>query len=73
MLCESLPRKENGCRRAILTRWSTFSHTMIIARGEFIFTLEDVCVLLELSYLGRHDICSLELSKEEEKMHSFFL
>ncbi|XWS44805.1 hypothetical protein CRYUN_Cryun15aG0079900 [Craigia yunnanensis] len=45
---------------------------MIIAWGEFTFTLEDVRVLLELPYLGRHDICSLELSEDEEKVHNFF-
>ena len=45
---------------------------MIIVWGEFTFTLEDVRVLLELPYLGRHDIYSLELSKEEEKVRSFF-
>ena len=38
--------------RAILARWSTSSHTMIIAWGEFAFTLEDVCVLLELPCYG---------------------
>ena len=39
---------------------------MIFAWGEFTFTLEDVRVRLELPCLGRHDICSLDLSKEEE-------
>ena len=49
-----------------------FSHTMITTLGEFIFTLKDVHVLLELSYLGQHDICSFKLFEEEEQVHSFF-
>ena len=58
--------------RAILARWSTFSHTMITAWGEFTFTLEDVCVLLEFPCFGKYDICSIELSEDEKKMVSFF-
>ncbi|EOX92907.1 Uncharacterized protein TCM_001766 [Theobroma cacao] len=45
--------------RAILARWSTFSHTMITAWGEFTFTLEDVCVLLELPCIGKDDFHSI--------------
>ncbi|OMO93094.1 hypothetical protein CCACVL1_06638 [Corchorus capsularis] len=33
---------------AILSRWSTYSHTMITTWGEFTFTLEDVSALLHL-------------------------
>ena len=64
--------KRMGVWLAILTRWSSFSHTMITVWREFTFTLEDVCVLLELLCLGRHDICFLELSSEEEEICSFF-
>ena len=59
--------------RAILARWSTSSHTIITACGEFAFTLEDVCVLLELPCYGQHDPSSIKLSEEEESVHRFFL
>ncbi|EOX94117.1 Uncharacterized protein TCM_003330 [Theobroma cacao] len=51
--------------RTILARWSMFSHTMIIAWGEFTFTLEDVCVLLELPCIRKDDFYSIKLSEEE--------
>ncbi|EOY28578.1 Uncharacterized protein TCM_030125 [Theobroma cacao] len=51
--------------RAIFARWSTFSHTMTTAWGEFTFTLEDVCVLLELPCIGKDDFHSIKLSEEE--------
>ncbi|OMO62855.1 hypothetical protein COLO4_32856 [Corchorus olitorius] len=35
----------------ILSRWSTYSHTMITAWGKFTFTLEDVSALLHLPML----------------------
>ncbi|EOX98240.1 Uncharacterized protein TCM_007045 [Theobroma cacao] len=72
--------KLNICRekrmnvwRAILARWSTFFHTMIAAWGEFTFTLEDVCVLLELPCIGKHDFHSIKLFEEKVGIRDFFL
>ena len=50
-----------------------FSHTMIIAWREFTFIFEDVCVLLELSCLGKYDICSIKLSEDEKKCVASFV
>nr|KJB72296.1 hypothetical protein B456_011G169800 [Gossypium raimondii] len=57
---------------SILSRWSTVSHTIITTWGGFIFTLEDVNVLLELSCFQKYNICSLELSKKEKKIKELF-
>ncbi|XP_017974546.1 PREDICTED: uncharacterized protein LOC18601977 [Theobroma cacao] len=57
---------------AILARWSTFSHTMITAWGEFTFTLEDVCVLLELLCIGKDDFHFIKLFEEEVCTRDFF-
>ena len=40
--------------------------------GKFTFTLEDVCVLLELPCYGQHDLSSIKLSEEEESVYKFF-
>ena len=47
---------------------SYYDHRM----GEFAFTLEDVCVLLELPCYGQHDPSSIKLSEEEESVYKFF-
>ena len=39
---------------------------------EFAFTLEDVCVLLELSCYGQRDPSFIKLSKEKESVYKFF-
>ncbi|MBA0628948.1 hypothetical protein Godav_023577 [Gossypium davidsonii] len=57
---------------SILSRWSTVSHTIITTWGGFIFTLEDVNVLLELPCFQKYNICSLELSKKEKKIKELF-
>ena len=46
---------------------------MIIAWGEFTFTLEDVCVLFELSCLEKYNICSIKLSEDEKKCVASFV
>ncbi|XP_017969960.1 PREDICTED: uncharacterized protein LOC18608829 [Theobroma cacao] len=45
---------------------------MITAWGEFTFTLEDVCVLLELPCIGKDDFHSIKLSEEEVCTRDFF-
>ncbi|TYI61456.1 hypothetical protein E1A91_D10G173400v1, partial [Gossypium mustelinum] len=45
---------------SILSRRSTMSHTIITTWGGFIFTLEDVNVLLELPCFQKYNICSLD-------------
>ena len=40
--------------------------------GEFTFTLEDVCGLLNLPCYGQHDLSSIKLSEEEDTVYKFF-
>lgn len=77
MLCELLPnfsfiqKREQICGVPFFPDEVPFLKPLKLL-GEFSFTFEDVCVLLELPCFGKYNIYYLELYQEEKQIQDFF-